>query len=39
MHLFFSSKKKELLGFFGIGASIRIGQEIQCLQYAGLIFF
>ena len=33
MHLFF--KKSNFWVFFGIGASIRMGREIQYLPYAG----
>ena len=34
MHHFFQ-KKSNFGAFFGIGASIRMGREIQCLPYAG----
>ena len=37
MSIFFL--KKLYWGFFGIGASIRISQEIQCLPYAGFYCF
>ena len=33
--MFFSANFALLAGFFGIGATIRIGQEMLCLQYAG----
>ena len=33
----FFSPKSNFGAFFGIGASIRIGREIQCLPYAGFL--
>ena len=34
----FSANFALLAGFFGIGATIRIGREIQCLPYAGFFY-
>ena len=34
---FFSANFALLAGFFGNGATIRIGREIVCLPYAGFV--